>query len=187
MLWGEECEQKLCMWQGKRRQRFPGVRLTAADRHALQEKTKGRARLSGRMWRDPGLAGPGMESDGHGRRSGRLPTRGAAGRQPLLGARVGSGAERRAAAKAGQDARRQAAGCDRGDGLRAATGRSLALDHRADGARDEAARDSGQGGAGDHPPIVCEPRAEAVAGKKCGACPSSTRNTSPAWKRCWTS
>ena len=27
------------------------MRLTAADRHALQEKTKGRARLSGRTWR----------------------------------------------------------------------------------------------------------------------------------------
>jgi homeodomain-containing protein len=39
------------MRQGKRRRRFPGVRLTVADRRALQEKTKGRARLSGRTWR----------------------------------------------------------------------------------------------------------------------------------------
>jgi hypothetical protein len=41
-------------------------------------------------------------------------------------------------------------------------------------------------GARDETPIVGEPRAKAVAGKKCGASRSWTRNTSSGWSRCWT-
>jgi hypothetical protein len=38
--------------EGKRwRQKFPGLRLTAADRRALKAKTPGRRRISNRSWR----------------------------------------------------------------------------------------------------------------------------------------
>jgi hypothetical protein len=43
----------------------------------------------------------------------------------------------------------------------------------------------GKGGTGGHPPSVCKPRPEAVAGKKCGACRSSTKSTCNGWKRYW--
>jgi hypothetical protein len=49
---GHEFDQKEGVEEGKRwRQKFPGLKLTVADRRALKAKTQGRQRVSSRTWR----------------------------------------------------------------------------------------------------------------------------------------
>lgn len=112
---------------------------------------------------DTGVARSGLEPDAHSKRRRHLPAGGATRWVALRGGRIGNCIERRPASQAGEDARRQAAGCDRSDGVRAITGGLLAVDHRADRAGSEAAKDCRQGRARDHSQVVCQPRAEAVA------------------------
>ncbi len=126
---------------------------------------------------DPGVAGSGLDPCGQRSSGGHLSARGATNWLALFGTRAGSRAERRPASQARQDAGRQAAGCDRRDGVRPAPRGLRPVDYRADGPRSQAARNGRQGRTRDDTPVVCEPRAKAVAGKKCGVSPSWTRNT----------
>jgi len=133
---------------------------------------------------DPGVARSGLETVGHRGGGGHLPAGSTPGGLALPGTGAESSAERRPASQARQAARPAATGRDRSDGLWSTTGRSFAVDHCADCARSEATRNGRHGGTRNHPPLIREPRAKAVAGKKCGACPSWTRNTSSGWRRC---
>lgn len=132
---------------------------------------------------DPGVAGSGLEPDPHGRRHGHLSARGATCWVALPGGWVAGRVERGPASQADEDARRQTAGSNRGNGVRATPGGMLAVDHRADRARSETARDCSEGRARNHPAAVCKGRAKAVAGKKCGVCPNWIRNMSSGWRR----
>jgi hypothetical protein len=70
--------------------------------------------------------------------------------------------------------------------LRKATAGSGGLTGRQPGGRrSREAQTASASGQGNHPDFVAPPRPQAVAGKKCGASPTSMRTTSPRWKTFW--
>ena len=120
------------------------------------------------------------------RSGGNLSARGATSGLALSRRRARSGAERRAAAQAAKYSRRETGSGDRRDGVWAAAGRDGALDCRANDEGSAATRNRRQSRSGNDPASPREPRAEAVAGKKCGASQGSIASTSSAWRTCWT-
>ena len=164
------------------------MRLTAADRYALQEKTKGRARLSGRRWRRIrilDLLDRGWNlTDTAGAVGGYLrEVRRGGSRYLERGLEAALNDEPRPKPAKMLDAKQQTAIVAMVCGP-PPEGRSrwtIVLTAHETKRRGIVAK------VGRETSADCLRGAEAVAGKKCGPCPSSTRNTSPAWKRCWTS
>src|SRR5215470_7342823 len=134
---------------------------------------------------NPRAAGRGLDPRRRGQGHGNLPSRSAASRLALSGAGAGSRLKRRSATEAVEEAGRKAAGCNRRDDLRTAAAGAIALDDRADCGRSDEARPGRLRRRRDNSTVACEPRLEAVAGKKCGASRRSTPSTSERWRTCW--
>ena len=109
---------------------------------------------------------------------------GASRRLALLGPRARSRVAGRAEAASVQATRLDAGSCGSRDGVRAAARRARAMERRAGDGRGAATRNREESGSGDDSSSACRPRAEAVAGKKCGACRRWTTSTSPRWRTC---
>jgi hypothetical protein len=129
-----------------------------------------------------GAVGPRVESSRRGRGSGHVPSRGPSCWVAIPGAWVGSSAERRSAAQTREEVGCQEGGRHRGDGLFGTAPGTVSVDGGSDRERDGEARNRGEGRGRDHSSDAFAPRAEAVAGKKCGASPSWTGSTSNGWK-----
>ena len=133
---------------------------------------------------DPGATAPGNQPDRHGAGCRDLSARSTACRLAISGTGRGGSALRRAASGA-----REVVGLAPGisvgcDGLCFASRRLCTLDNPARGRGGEASRDRGEGRSRNGPSSSRKPRAEAVAGKKCGAFRLSTTNTSRRWRTC---
>lgn len=102
----------------------------------------------------------------------------------VLGAGTGSRAAGRTEASPAQAARCDARGRGGRDGVRVATQRPRKMERGASDGGSEATRHREEGGTRDDPTSVRRPRAEAVAGKKCGAYRSWTASTSRKWRTC---
>src|SRR5260370_11500175 len=127
---------------------------------------------------NPSALGSRLEFEGDGECRWHLSARGASRWLALSGRRPGSGAGRRPSTKAIEEARRQATGRSGGHGVWAAARGPLAMDGRAGRDRDDEARHRRHRRERDDSQVSLKPRAEAVAGKKCGAAPSATPNKS---------
>ena len=174
----------------ERRQRrggkFPGLQLTARDREGLRAARGGGRRLSERRWRRIRileLLDQGWKLSQSAIAVGTYPreVRRVGWRYVELGLAAALTDDPRPKPPKLLDATQQAAFVAM---VAVHPARTRALDRGADGGASAAARGGPQSGAGAHPPSVCKPRTEAVAGKK-GACRSSTRSTCSGWKRCW--
>ena len=131
-----------------------------------------------------GAPASGALTDRRGARGGHVSPRSAAGRVAVSGAGPCGGADRRSAAEAPEATRHPATGRDRGPGVWPAAGRLRALDHSVDDRGSHASRHRGRCRSRDGAASARPPRAEAVAGKKCGACPRWTPSTSRGWRTC---
>ena len=126
--------------------------------------------------------GPRMEHAGHSGCGGHLSPRSSSSRLAIPAPWIGSSADRRSAAQAREEIGRQEGSRHRGDGLFAAAFGAISVDDRPDRERDGEARNRGEGRERDHSPDAFAPRAEAVAGKKCGASRTWTASTSNGWR-----
>ena len=133
---------------------------------------------------DPAATARGSEPDRHGERCRNLSARSAARRVAVSGTWVGGGALRRSAPDAGEVVGRATGIGARCDGLRFTARRLCTLDHPARGRGGETTRDRGASRSRNGASSPREPRAEAVAGKKCGAFRNSTTSTSRRWRTC---
>ena len=131
-----------------------------------------------------GAAASGAFSDRRGPSGRDVFARSAARRLAVSGAGCGRGADRRPTAEATETAGHTATGGDCRPGVWPAASRLRTLDHPADDRRSRASRDRGRCRSRDGPASARPPRAEAVAGKKCGACPRWTPSTSRGWRTC---
>src|SRR6266496_6100117 len=122
-------------------------------------------------------AGRWLDHGGRGERRGYIPAGSTAGRVAVPEGRACGSAGRGREAEAGEAARCQAAGSDRGDGLRAAAAGTVAMDADAGRRGGSPKTDRRQDRPRDDSQNADPPRAEAVAGKKCGAFRSWTRST----------
>lgn len=133
---------------------------------------------------DPAVARRRAQPDRDGQCRWDVSARGAAGGVALPWPWPAGGADRRGEADSAQAAGYEAGGSDRRDGVCAATRGVRALDDRTGDGGSETTRDRRPGGAGDDPAGPGETRAKAVAEKKCGASPPSTRSTWRGWRTC---
>src|SRR6266511_736179 len=126
----------------------------------------------------------------HGRHGGgrrHVSGGGSPGRLAWLEGWARRGAWRGCAAHVAETPGRAEGGGDRGDGLRAATAGSGGVDVDADRRGGGSPKDRRHDGPRDDPQDAESPRAEAVAGKKCGASRRWMRSTGTRWRTCWIS
>ena len=133
---------------------------------------------------DSGVAGPRGRRAGDGGSGRHVPARGATGGLAIPGAGAEGRPIRRRAAQATEATRQSTGGSDRRDGLCSSAGGVRAMDDRPARGRSSSPRRSGDRRQGNGPQSSLDPRAEAVAGKKCGAWQSSTASTSSGWRTC---
>lgn len=124
------------------------------------------------------------QPDRHGQGARNVSARSAPRRLALLGPRARSGVAGRAEAASAEAARRDARGRSGRDGVRAAARRPREMERGAGDGGSTATRNREEGRTRDDSSSACRPRAEAVAGKKCGACRRWTTSTSPRWRTC---
>ena len=110
--------------------------------------------------------------------------RSAASRLAVCGAGPGRGVDRRPTAQTAEATGYAAAGGHCRLGVWPAPCRLRALDHSADDRGSHPSRDRGRCRPRDGAASARPPRAEAVAGKKCGASPRWTPSTSRGWRTC---
>ena len=131
---------------------------------------------------DPAAFARGYQSDRHGEGCRHLSARSAASRVAIFGAWARGSALRRPASDATEIVRCATGSSARRDGLCVASRRLCALDDTAGDGGGQTPRRRGARRSRNRSPSSWKPRAEAVAGKKCGASRSWTTSTSKRWR-----